>query len=176
MKKIYLIRSAKAENFSEGLSDYERSLRKKGLKDIKTMGSYLLLQGISPDIVLSSCALRAQETTSNLTKILDFKGIKHFLQELYFLPYEEVLKIIMAQDEESKSMFIVGHNPQLIELINSLSSTFISDIPSMGIVALNFEIDEWSEIETKKGTMEFFISPKQFKYYMPQQIRVTLPR
>ncbi len=176
MKKIYLIRSAKAEDFSQGLSDYERSLRKKGLKDIKTMGSYLSFQGISPDIILSSCALRAQETTTKLAETLHFKGMKYFLKELYFLPYEEVLKIIMAQDEEHDNIFIVGHNPQLIELVNTLSSDFISNMPSMGVVALSFDINEWSEIEDVKGTIEFFITPKQFKHYIPQQIRATLPR
>jgi len=174
MKEIYLIRHAKAEDFSEGLSDFERSLKKKGLKDIQTIGSYLALQGISPDVILSSCAMRAQESALKLAERLSFKGVQYFLEELYYAPYEDVLNIIMAQEKSCEKLFIIGHNPQLNELINALSKEFISKVPTMGVVALRFDIDEWSELEKTKGSLEFFIYPKQFKYYMPRQIRTTL--
>jgi len=174
MKEIYLIHHAKAEDFSEGLSDFERSLKKKGLKDIQTIGSYLALQGISPDVILSSCAMRAQESAVLLAEKLSFQGAQYFLEELYFAPYEDVLSIIMAQEKSCEKLFIVGHNPQLNELTNSLSNEFISKIPTMGVVALRFDIEEWSELESKKGDLNFFIFPKQFKYYMPKQIRTTL--
>jgi len=174
MKEIYLIRHAKAEDFSEGLSDFERSLKKRGLKDIQTIGSYLALQGISPDVILSSCAMRAQETAVGLAQKLSFGGITYFLEELYYAPYEDVLNIIMAQEKSCEKLFIVGHTPQLNELINILSKEFVSKIPTMSVVALSFDIDEWSELEKTKGDLEFFIYPKQFKYYMPRQIRTTL--
>lgn len=174
MKKIYLIRHAKAENFSPDLSDFERGLNKKGLKDIQTIASYLALHNISPDIILSSYALRAQETAISLAKRLSFSGEQHFLEELYYAPYEDVKSIIMAQDKESETLFIIGHNPQLNELTNALSNECVSKIPTMGVVALSFDIEEWSEIEIVKGNIDFFIYPKQFQYYMPRQIRSIL--
>jgi len=174
MKEIYLIHHAKAEDFSEGLSDFERSLKKKAFKDIQTIGSYLALQGISPDVILSSCAMRAQETAVMLAEKLSFQGVKHFLEELYYAPYEDALNIIMAQDKSCERLFIIGHNPQLNELVNSLSKEYISKIPSMGVVSLHFDISEWSEIKSVKGNIDFFLYPKQFKYYMPRQIRTKL--
>jgi phosphohistidine phosphatase len=176
MKKIYFIRHAKAENFSEGISDFERGLRKKGIKDIETIGSYLALQEISFDLLLSSYALRAQQTAVSLAERLSFCGEQHFLEELYFSSFEEVLNIITVQDDCYESIAIVGHNPQLNELTNRLSGEFIQKIPAMGVVALEFDIQEWSEIQECKGRVDFFIYPKQFKYYMPKQIRSTLPR
>lgn len=176
MKNIYLIRSAKSEDFSQGLSDFERTLREKGIEDINTIGSYLALQSISPDMILSSCALRAQETTVELAKKLDFEGVKYFLEELYSSSYKDILSIIMAQDDECSSIFVVGHSPQLVELTNWFCNENIGKLPSMGVISLSFDINEWSEIESKKAKMEFFIYPKQFKYYMPKQIRDTLPR
>jgi phosphohistidine phosphatase len=71
-------------------------------------------------------------------------------------------------------MFIVGHNPQLHELANSLITEHISKFPSLGIISINFNIKEWSEILNQKGEIDFFIFPKQFKYYMPKQIRSNL--
>jgi len=43
-------------------------------------------------------------------------------------------------------------------------------------LALNLDIDSWADITEACGKIEFFIQPKQFKYYMPKQIRTTLAR
>jgi phosphohistidine phosphatase len=174
MKKLYLIRDAKAEPFSRGLSDFERSLRKKGIKELKSIASYLMLRGITVDVILSSCALRAQQTTLLLSEAISFEGQKHFLEELYYPPYDEILSIIMAQDSSVTSLFVVGHDPYLSELVNNLSVESVAKIPPAGVVALEFDIDEWSELKRNKGSIEFFIFPKQFKYYMPKQIRAKL--
>jgi phosphohistidine phosphatase len=176
MKKIYFIRHAKANGFSEGVSDFERTLREKGLEDIQTIGSYLALQNVSFDLLLSSCALRAQQTALTLAERLSFDGVQYFLEELYFAPHEEVLNIIMAQDDAYDSICVVGHNPQLNELVNRLSQECIAKIPTTGVVALNFSINSWSELEYIKGSLNFFIYPKQFHYYMPKQIQTRLPR
>ena len=68
MKTIYFIRHAKTGWSIPNTSDFEREVSKKGKRDIKTMGSYLALRGIKPDLILSSCALRAQETTDLLAE------------------------------------------------------------------------------------------------------------
>lgn len=176
MKTIYLVRHAKAKSFFEGLPDYERSLRKGGYSDIKMIGSYLALQDVTVDLILSSYALYAQETMTYLAKLIGFNGQSHFLKQLYYAPYEDAIKIITAQDNSINSIMLIGHNPQLNELINFLSKENISKIPTMGVVALNFETDSWADLEDKKGSLDYFIYPKQFKYYMPKQIRTTLQR
>ncbi|MEN8303269.1 MAG: histidine phosphatase family protein [Campylobacterota bacterium] len=174
MKTLYLIKHAKSDWSVPGESDMERDITKKGLKHINTIGSYLALQGINPDVILSSCALRAQETSNVLAQKIDFSGPQYYLQELYQSSPELIKEIIMAQDDELSSMFIVGHNPQLSELVFMLSGEHIAKMPSLAIVAIKFDIQEWSELQEKQGTIEFFISPKQFKYYMPKHIRTTL--
>jgi phosphohistidine phosphatase len=174
MKRIYFVRHAKAESFSEGISDYERGLRKKGKKDTQTIGSYLKLHGVKIDVILSSCALRAQQSAMLLAEKLDFSGEQYFLEELYYASEEKVLKIIMAQDDIHENILIVGHNPQLNELINRVSHEYISKVPTMGVVALEFDTQKWSDIESSKGSVDFFIYPKQFDYYMPKQIRTNL--
>jgi phosphohistidine phosphatase len=176
MKKIYLIRDAKAEGFSQGISDFEREITKKGKKDILTIGSYMALRGISLDIILSSCALRAQQSAISLAEKLSFSGEQHFLQELYFGSNDALLEIVKAQDDKFENLAIVGHNPQLNELINRLTDEHINKIPAMGVVSLSFDIESWSDIDESVGKMEFFIYPKQFKYYMPKQIQATLLR
>ncbi len=174
MKTLYLIKHAKSDWSIPNTRDFERPLSKRGVKDINTIGSYLLLRNIVPKIILSSCSLRAQESADLLAKKVGFEGKKYYLEELYMTSAEDIKEIIMVQDDSFDSMFVVAHNPQLSEIINMISDEHFSKIPSMGVVALTFDIKEWSEIKETKGQIEFFIFPKQFKYFMPKQIRATL--
>ncbi len=174
MKTLYLIKHAKSDWSVPGESDMERGLTKKGLKSIKTISSYLSISGNQPDVILSSCSLRAQETTNILAENIKFTGPKYYLQDLYSSSPELIKEIIMAQDDKLSKMFIVGHNPQISELVFMLTDEHIGKMPSLGVIAIDFDIETWSELEEKKGEIDFFINPKQFKYYMPKQIRTNL--
>jgi len=174
MKTLYLIRHAKSDWSIPGESDMERGLRKKGLKEISTIGSYLSLKEIKPDMILSSCALRAQETSNILAEEINFLGPKHYLEDLYSSSPELIKEIIMAQDDEYSKIFIVGHNHQLRELIFMLSSEHIEKIPSLGVAAIEFDIQSWEELESVEGKLDFFITPNKFTYYMPKQVEGVL--
>ena len=80
----------------------------------------------------------------------------------------------MMQEKQFNTIFVVGHNPQITDFANLITQEHISKIPTLGVVAIEFDIEEWSEIETSQGKINFFISPKQFKYYVPKQIRTIL--
>ncbi len=174
MKTLYLIRHAKSDWSIPGEHDMERGLAKKGLKDINMIGSYLALSGVSPDLILSSCAFRGQETSNLLAKKIDFTGPKYYFEELYLSSAELIKEMIMAQDEEYSKIFIVGHNPQLQELVYMFTQEHITKMPSLGVVAIDFDIEEWSDLKNQQGKIDFFITPKQFKHYMPKQIRAKL--
>ncbi len=173
MKTIYFIRHAKTKNLQRGESDFERSLKQKAYKQISIIGSYLKLRKIQPDLILSSCSLRAQDTSLKLAEKLEYEGKIEYFKELYVAPNEEVIEILKAQDDAQKTLFVVGHNPFLSELVNILSSEHIAKIPTMGVVCVHFEQEKWSEIEKTKGRVEFFIFPKQFQYYLPQEFRTA---
>jgi len=174
MKRLYLIRNAHAGWDEPGSSDYEREISEEGRKSIKTIGSYLLLRGIVPDLILSSCTLRAQETADGLAEILEFGGSRYYLDELYLTPSERIREIIAVQDREVERLFVVAHTPPLHELANSMMDEHLSKFPHLGVTAIDFDIEEWSEVEEKRGKLDFFIYPKQFEYFMPRQIRAHL--
>jgi len=96
------------------------------------------------------------------------------MQELYYTDTETLKQILMLQESEFDNIFVVGHNPQITDMANMLIDEHISKIPTTGVVAIKFDIERWSEIAQKKGKMDFFIYPKQFQYYIPNQIRAIL--
>jgi phosphohistidine phosphatase len=127
-----------------------------------------------PGLILSSCASRAQETSDMLSEILGYTGRTNYLQELYYTPTDVMKEILLMLDDEIDTVFVIGHNPQLTDMVNLLVDDHIAKIPTMGVVAINFDITQWSDLSRIKGELDFFIYPKQFKYYVPKQIRAVL--
>jgi len=166
-----LIRHAKSDWSDAGASDFERGLSKRGKQDLKTISSYFSLQKLNPDLILSSSALRAQLTADKLAKKIKYKGRIHYMEELYTARPETLINILSLQDNSDESIFLVGHNPELTELGNRLIREDFTKLPTLGVLAIHLDIEKWEEIREKVGHVDFFIHPKQFKYYMPKQIR-----
>ena len=124
--------------------------------------------------MIASCSLRTQETADKLEDKLEFEGPRYYLKELYLTQPETLKETLMMQEKHFESILVVGHNPQVTELANMLTEEHISKIPTVGVVAINFDIKKWSQLKKVQGEIDFFIYPKQFKYYMPKQIRATL--
>lgn len=140
------------------------------------MGSYLALHGAIPDLIVSSSALRAQLTADGLAKRLDYTGKIHYMEELYLSRPERILNILALQDDQYQSIFFVGHNPELTILANKLVDNQVGKMPTLGILKIDFDIENWSEVEEGRGELDFYIYPNQFRYYMPKQIRAVLNR
>ena len=174
IKTLYLIRHAKSDWSDGDLSDFERGLKKRGLRDLETMSSYLSLQGLKPDLMLSSLALRAQITAVELGKKIGYGGRIHYMEELYSSRPETLMNVLTLQDDSYGSIFLVGHNPELTEFANFLIDENFLKMPTLGVLALRLDIDSWADIAERCGEIEFFIQPKQFRYYVPKQIRTTL--
>lgn len=158
------------------MSDFERGLKKRGHKDLDTISSYMSLQRLKPDLMLSSLALRAQTTADQLGKKIGYDGKIHYMEELYNSRPETIMNILTLQDDSYETIFVVGHNPELTEFANFLIEDNFPKLPTLGVLAINLNINAWSEIVEKSGEIDFFIQPKQFKYYMPKQIRTTLAK
>jgi phosphohistidine phosphatase len=173
MKRLYLIRHAKSDWRDGSLYDFERGLRKKGLKALETMGSYLALQEVVPDLILSSLALHAQMTADRLAKKISYQGKIHYMDELYNSRSKTLMNVLSLQDEAHESIFLIGHNPELTEFANLLIGESLYKMPTLGILSLNLDIESWGEVQAECATIDFFINPKQFKYFVPKQIRTT---
>lgn len=132
------------------------------------------LRGVQPDLILSSCSLRTQETADGLGDKLEYEGSRLYLKELYLTNPDTLKETLIMQEKHLNNILVVGHNPQLTDMVSILSNEHISKIPTLGVVAIRFDIKEWSELKETKGKIDFFIYPKQFKYYVPNAIQATL--
>ncbi len=160
MKTLYLIRHAKSDWSEENKADLDRGLSKRGSKDLKLMGSYLLGKEIKPDLILSSPALRAKLTAKKISKKIKYDKDIKYIDKLYMPDPETILDILSDQKDKNKKIFVINHNPALTELANMLTDESIDNVPTLGIVAIKFDIKKWKDIKETKGKMDLFVYPK----------------
>jgi phosphohistidine phosphatase len=161
MKKLVIIRHAKSSWDEPFLSDHERPLAERGLKDAPKMAKRLIKENIFPDAILSSDAERAKTTAIIIAKEMDFPSKKiAFTKELYHASVSQILSEIKKTDESVTTLFLFGHNPGLNDLIWKLGGE-IDNLPTSGQFGFQFDVKSWGEIGVKNAKIWFFDYPKK---------------
>ncbi len=162
MKILYLVRHAKSSWDNPGLDDIDRPLNKRGKSDAPEMGDRLKKRGIIPSIIISSPAKRAFTTAKKIARKIDFprEHIK-IIKEIYEGSSGDLMQIIKSIPGDPGSIMLFGHNPGITEFANVLCGVNIYNIPTCGIVSIQFDAGEWNRINDRKGTLVFFDYPKK---------------
>src|SRR5699024_3065945 len=100
MPTLVLLRHAKAE--AAGPSDVERKLSASGRSQAKRVAARLVTEGLIPDVVLCSAALRAQQTWEQVAAGLTERGhgvepVVHVTEELYSARPETVAGLVAVR-------------------------------------------------------------------------------
>lgn len=162
MKRLYLIRHAKSSWKNSSLADVDRPLNKRGEKDAPFMGNRLRKVKANPDGIFTSPAKRARKTTKMLAKAMDYPKEKiETVTELYGATQASLFDFIRQLDDALTNVMLIGHNPELTDLANYLTTERVENIPTCGIFCIDFPVDSWKEISENLGTVAFFDYPKK---------------
>jgi len=162
MKQLVLIRHAKSSWSDPLLDDFDRPLNKRSLKDAPFMAKLLRKKGLKPDLIVSSASLRTKLTLEFFIKEFDYKGKLIFERSIYEAAYKNLLKIIKNVEKRYKTLFLVAHNPSLNDLADFLLGNFEENIPTCGIVQIDFDVENWSDISKNNATLICFEYPKKY--------------
>ena len=58
---------------------------------------------------------------------------------------------------------IIAHNPGLTNLVNELSDHILDNLPTTGLVIINFNCSKWADISLDNSTIVDIKFPKQLK-------------
>jgi phosphohistidine phosphatase len=164
MKTIYLVRHAKASWDEPGVSDADRPLIPKGVKNTKLIVDFLLKRESSIDLIISSPAVRAFETAKIVAEGLNYPVNKIRIdRKIYDGYYDRILDIIYGTSNDLNSLMIFGHNPTITNLANLFLHPGIEAMPTSCIVCLSFLVDKWEEIPSNEAIREFIVFPKMLK-------------
>ena len=158
MKSITFIRHAKS-SWEFQLPDEKRPLNKRGLFDSEFMSSLDIVKSIQPEAVFCSAAKRTRETCRAFIKNAVFEeSIVSYSDQLYDFSAANLEVFINEIDAKLSKVIIFGHNHALTSLVNQIGDTSFDNIPTCGIVKLNFNSNTW--IGCCEGTLEFKLFPK----------------
>ena len=163
MKTLVLIRHSKSDWSDPNLTDIERPLNKRGKRDAPFMAKLLKEKNVYPDLIITSPAKRALQTLEYFLDEFKYSKNKVMVRdEVYSMGATAIRKLLSNLDNNHNTVFLIGHNPDLTSLGNQLSDMFIDNIPTTGILCIDFEFDSWKDILTQAGKLRFFEYPKKY--------------
>lgn len=162
-KVLYLVRHAKSSDADSTLQDFDRPLNDRGFRDAPEMGKFLKKIGAMPEVIISSPSKRTTQTIELITDEIEFDFSKIIWDHtIYRCSQAALLNSITSLSDTINSAMFVGHNPSITQIANLLQKdTVFNEIPTCGIVAIEFEESTWKTIAKAKSKLLFFKRPER---------------
>jgi len=160
-KELLLVRHAKSSWDDPYLDDHDRPLNDRGLRNAPEMGKRLQEWSIRPDVWISSTALRAITTAEILAEQVGFPQNQiQQTKDLYHASATELQEIISELDDRICSVVLFGHNPGMTSLLARLYGLQIDNLPTCGVVHLQFREANWKDASSALPARAYFDFPK----------------
>ena len=161
MKRLTLLRHAKSSWKEPSGSDVDRPLNRRGKRDAPDMGRRLAKARFLTDAVITSPARRARKTARLVASEIGFADGDIMTEErIYEADVGDLVGIVREFDETLSRVLLVGHNPGFTDLANRLSGERIPNVPTCGVVVIEFPVRSWKDVGRGKGRMVHFDFPK----------------
>lgn len=162
MKTLLILRHAKSSWDDPSLSDHDRPLNDRGLKIAPLMGQLIKREGLVPDAMFSSTAVRAMHTALLVADASGFKNEALSVNRFYPGTPADYIETLAASDNSAQSIMVIGHNPGLEELLCALTKEH-EILPTAALAHLELPLEQWSELTPKTKA-------KLIKVYRPKEI------
>ncbi len=164
-RTLLLLRHGKSD-WSTGVDDFDRPLKKRGVSASLKIARWLKENNLLPDYIISSPAKRALQTARIVSKCADIRK-KHIDKDehIYLASPESLLYVLESLPEQAERILLVGHNPGLEQLLYYLLDGQI-DIPDDGKIMPTAALavlempDKWRKLNSGAAEMKALIRPR----------------
>jgi phosphohistidine phosphatase len=168
MRRLLLLRHAKAERSRPGERDHDRVLAARGRDDAPKLGAYMVRHAFMPDVVLVSTSARTRETWKLAATAFEEPPVVRYDERIYEAGPHAILNVIKETHPGVDTLLVIGHNPGLQELATQLVAVGDSDalrrlkeeFPTSALAVINFMVEDWSRLHPRAGRLEHFVTPK----------------
>ena len=168
MRRLLLLRHAKAERSRPGERDHDRRLAARGRADAPKIGAYMSKHALAPDRVIVSTSTRTRETWDLAAGAMKKTPRAVFESRIYEASPLALLAVIKETAPRVGTLLVIGHNPGLHELAAQLIAT--GDIetrqrlkeafPTSALAVIEFAVDGWDKLHPQGGRLAHFIDPR----------------
>ncbi len=161
MKTLLLLRHGKSSWQDAALADHDRPLKKRGRNAAAQMGRLLVDQGLVPDHVLTSTAVRARDTAALVAEAMEFGGTIEEDSDLYHAEPQTFVAIVSQIPHRIDAVLVVGHNPGLEDWLSRLTGSQ-DEFPTAALAHVVIPIDDWNELTLEtRGELRKVWRPKE---------------
>ena len=128
------------------------------------MGKSLASIDLIPDQVLTSSATRARQTVELAAQAGEWECPIRVAEQLYGASVDSVIDEIRSEPGTTGTLLIAGHEPTWSSVVSALTGRSISHFPTAAVACIEFDVDQWSDIEFESGRLTWHVTPKQLKH------------
>lgn len=161
MKQLLLVRHGKAEPHTSDKKDIDRALSRAGHLDAPEMANRFIGKGVLPEYLVSSTANRALTTAKHFAKVWNIEPEQVYTEAaIYEANVPTLLSLVNSLDNQYHKIALFGHNPGFTDFANYLCNADIYNIPTTGLVWIEFPFDDWAMVSEGTGTKLLFDYPR----------------
>jgi phosphohistidine phosphatase len=170
LKRLFLLRHAKAQPADGGTEDFDRTLMLSGMQDAAAMARYLRKGDYTVEQILCSSSARTTQTAElvlhELTADIEYR------ENLYLADPAKILAAVRAAPASVSSLMVVGHNPGMEDCASLLAREPVrrkerarhealeEKFPTCALAILDFDVGRWRDVVQGAGKLVDFIRPK----------------
>jgi phosphohistidine phosphatase len=168
VRRLYALRHAKSSWDDPGLPDRLRPLARRGRTAVAALARHLRSEGVAPDLVLCSPALRARQTWEGVAPGLPAGTTVELDDALYGAGAVDLLRRLRDLPPDIDSVLVVGHNPGLEDLTlglvghgdDALRDRLATKFPTGALATLDAP-GAWHDLGWRTSTLVAYVVPRE---------------
>ncbi len=159
MKTLVLLRHGKSDWSSQGTADHDRPINERGRLAATQMARWMADEGLVPDRMLVSSALRTQQTADRLAEV--WGNIERREMEALYLAEPGVILNAIRAEGAGDTLLVVAHNPGI-----AMAAMMLTDdpcpieMPTCAAAVLRFAVAHWTDVSFGGGKLLHHVKPK----------------
>lgn len=159
MKFLYIVRHAKTIEGGGNLKDFDRYLKPRGHKESKLMAEFILNNHPIPQIIITSPAKRAKQTTAIFAETFDISDKIMEEKSIYSGGIGDLLTIFQNLPSHIDTAMLIGHNPTVFEMVNYFITAPVYHFPTCCVSGIKFNTNYWIELKSHQGELVIYEKP-----------------
>jgi phosphohistidine phosphatase len=162
-KTLFIIRHGKARAKETGVKDLDRPLEPEGLRQSTRLGAYLYNKSANIYAIMTSNALRAQQTAEQIADQINFDTSKIMVnEELYEASVRIMLEIVNKLSNDWEEVIVVGHNPVVSYFVEYVTGYHFEGMVPGSVVKISCNVEDWMELTKENSSFEYYTTPQDF--------------
>jgi phosphohistidine phosphatase len=170
MKRLYLLRHAKAVPADGGTEDFDRTLMLSGMQDGGAMARYIRKRDYAIGLILCSSSARTTQTAELVLQ--ENPAAAEYRDNLYLAETPRLVAAVRGAPAGVDRLMLVGHNPGMEQCAALLAREPVrrkerarhealeEKFPTCALAVLDFDVGRWRDVRENSGKLADFVRPR----------------